>query len=274
MSRALWIPDVCRRFGLEVIEVDGWRSRGKDTLVARGVVCHHTGGPATGDMPTLRILINGRSDLPGPLCNVGLSRSGKVYVIASGKANHAGTGGWQGLKGNSSVLGIEAENNGGQPWPAQQVDAYIRLAAALAHGAPCASSKVCGHKEWAPGRKPDPHSIDMVQFRIKVQRLLSGSPNDPPPQPVLTFNDPEGIMERRVIPAESGSDGKGWLNTNLPFSRFVTAQLPGSYPPVDGYWPVGEWAVQDRGGNAVITFTGVRPNAKFGLVVWSAQNPV
>jgi hypothetical protein len=47
-------------------------------------------------MPSLRLLIKRRSDCPGPLCNVGLARSGAVYVIAAGRANHAGKGGWRG----------------------------------------------------------------------------------------------------------------------------------------------------------------------------------
>lgn len=168
-----WIADKCREWGLEVVEVDGWKSRGGATFNPRGVVCHHTAGPSSGDMPTLRILINGRSDLPGPLCNVGLSRSGKVYVIAAGRANHAGRGGWKGLSGNSSVLGIEAENDGRQPWPAQQLEAYHTLCAALLSGiGEVDADMVCGHKEWAPGRKPDPHSLNMVTFRQDVLTAL------------------------------------------------------------------------------------------------------
>ena len=85
--------------------------------------------------PALGTVINGRPDLNGPLCNVLLARNGDCYIIAAGTANHAGTGGWRGLSGNSSVLGIEAENNGvGEPWPAHQIDAYVRLCAAMCDG--------------------------------------------------------------------------------------------------------------------------------------------
>jgi hypothetical protein len=33
---------------------------------------------------------------------------------------------------------------------------------------------VAGHKEWAPVRKPDPHSLDMDQFRDWVRQARSG----------------------------------------------------------------------------------------------------
>lgn len=177
MPRALWIAERCRSFGLKTVEVDGWRTRGSETFAPRGVVAHHTAG-GNGEIPSLRVLIHGRSDLPGPLCNVGLGRSGTVYVVAAGRANHAGVGGWKGLKGNSSVLGIEAENRGtaADPWPGEQLRAYHRLCAALitGPGVGAAVALVCGHKEWAPSRKVDPHSLDMDAFRTAVKAIVDG----------------------------------------------------------------------------------------------------
>lgn len=172
MGYQTWIADKCREFGLDVIEVDGWRTRGNPSFNPAGVVTHHTAGASSGEMPSLGILIRGRADLAGPLCNVGLSRSGRVFVVAAGRANHAGAGGWRGLVGNSSVLGIEAENDGRQGWPAEQYAAYIRLAAALTDGASRNVGLVCGHKEWAPTRKIDPHTIDMEGFRTAVSRAV------------------------------------------------------------------------------------------------------
>lgn len=175
MGRQLWIADRCRAFGLKTVEVDGWQARGSESFSPHGVVAHHTAnGP--GEIGSLRVLVNGRSDLPGPLCNVGLGRSGTCYVIASGKANHAGAGGWHGLTGNSSVLGIEAENRGtaADPWPLEQLRAYHRLCAALITGPGVGGNVglVCGHKEWAPNRKSDPHSLDMNVFRLAVQAVV------------------------------------------------------------------------------------------------------
>ena len=81
----------------------------------------------TADMPSLDILINGRPDLSGPLAHFGLSRSGKVYVIAAGRCNHAGTvqdPSW----GNSHSIGIEAEATGTDAtWPeAVQLTAFAQ----------------------------------------------------------------------------------------------------------------------------------------------------
>lgn len=176
-TRALWIPQVCRQFGLTVVETDGWQGRGAAVSQNfRGVVGHHTAGGSTGELPSLRTLINGRSDLPGPLCNCGLARSGTVYAVASGRANHAGQGDWRGLSGNSSVLGIEAENDGRQDWPAAQLRAYDILIAALLYGIQRDSGWYCGHKEWAKpkGRKIDPHTLSMDEMRVRVSKLRPG----------------------------------------------------------------------------------------------------
>lgn len=178
MGRALWLADALRAHGLVVQEVPGWETRGSSSFAPRGVVCHHTASHAGSDHPALGIVTNGRPDLAGPLCNVLLARNGDCYVVASGRANHAGTGGWRGLTGNSSVLGIEAENNGvGEPWPAQQVTAYIRLCAAMCDAGGFDASTVCYHREWAPTRKPDPAGpgfpTDGNQWRAKVALELA-----------------------------------------------------------------------------------------------------
>ncbi|MGI8426229.1 MAG: peptidoglycan recognition protein family protein [Actinomycetota bacterium] len=184
MPRQLWIADAMREEGLVVHEEPGWRTRGSESFNPRGVVIHHTADGPSGDYPSLRIVRDGRSDLPGPLAQFGLGRSGKVYVIASGRANHAGRGGWRGLSGNSSVFGIEPENTGrGEPWPGVQLDAYVRMVAVLCRRTNIPIENICGHKEWAPGRKPDPQGIDMNWFRGKVSERLRPGPG-PSPAPI------------------------------------------------------------------------------------------
>lgn len=182
-----WLPEVMEAAGLKVAEVPGWRTRGRAEMgVVRGVMCHHTATRAGGNMPSLNILINGRSDLPGPLAQIGLGVDGTVYIIAAGRANHAGTGRWEGItSGNSSFIGIEAENNGLDPknWPAVQMDAYERCVAAILKKIGAGANMCCGHKEYAlpKGRKPDP-SFDMAPFRAAVADLLVGK-TPPPPIP-------------------------------------------------------------------------------------------
>jgi hypothetical protein len=125
MAHALeWLPDVLLAAGLKVAPVDGWAEReAGDIGSIAGVMCHHTAGPAHGNMPSLRTLIEGRPRLSGPLAQLGLGRDGTFYVVAAGKAHHAGAGMWRGVPaGNSHFIGIEAENTGlhDDPWPGVQ----------------------------------------------------------------------------------------------------------------------------------------------------------
>lgn len=171
MGRALWIPDQLQAAGLRTIRVPGWDARGWTSVAFRGLVCHHTASGRGRNAPSLSTVTYGRPGLPGPLCQVLLARDGTCYVVAAGGANHAGRGGWDGLVGNSTVMGIEAENDGvDEPWPAVQIDAYHRCARALNAGMAAAARRTCGHKEWAPTRKIDPTGIDMAAFRRTIDQ--------------------------------------------------------------------------------------------------------
>jgi peptidoglycan hydrolase-like protein with peptidoglycan-binding domain len=171
-----WLPDVLRNAGLKVAEQPGWAARGRGEMQAvQGVVCHHTGTASQANMPTLRLLTEGRSDLPGPLAQLGLARDGTYYVIAAGRANHAGSGSWKGFSGNSRFIGIEAENSGSAAdnWPEVQMDAYRRGVAAVLFRLGLDAGRCCGHKEYAPHRKPDPR-FDMNEFRSTVRAIMHG----------------------------------------------------------------------------------------------------
>ena len=174
-----WLPTVLTNVGLRVAELDGWPNRGTAEMgTVKGVMCHHTAGPLTGNMPSLNVLVNGRPGLRGPLCQLGLGRDGTYYVIAAGRANHAGAGSWRGITaGNSSFIGIEAENTGesSDKWPDVQLQAYFRGAAAILKRVGQDERMCCGHKDYAPNRKPDPHSLDMNVFRSEVAKHLNGS---------------------------------------------------------------------------------------------------
>ena len=181
-----WLPGVFKDAGLKVAEVEGWESRGRAEMSAvAGIICHHTAGPLQGNMPSLGTLIKGRSDLPGPLSQLGLGRDGTFYVIAAGRSNHGGEGVWKGVSGNSRFIGIEAENTGltnDTPWPEVQMDAYRRGAAAILRHLGKSASDCAGHKEYAlpKGRKDDP-DFDMYAFRAGVGAILDGTA----PAPVL-----------------------------------------------------------------------------------------
>lgn len=164
--------------GLKVDEVPGWRTRGHGGMTAvDGAVCHHTAGPRSGDFPSRGVLVDGRPGLSGPLANLGLTRSGRVVLLAAGLAYHAGA-----VRATTYVngrrIGIEAEATGldGVPtdWPDVQVDAYARLCAALAIGYHFDASDVLAHREvcYPAGRKIDPHPFDMSAHRERVDRYI------------------------------------------------------------------------------------------------------
>ena len=165
------LADACRKSGLPVVEVEGWRARGHGHFAGiSSIVCHHTATSlkALGDYPSLRVVRDGRSDLPGPLSQLGLGRNGTVYVIAAGVAWHAGATFYP-RQDNWHAIGIEAEQDGISPWPAAQHAAYARLVAALREHYGVPLSNIQGHKEVAKplGRKHDP-TFDMTDFRRRV----------------------------------------------------------------------------------------------------------
>ena len=205
----VWLPEVLTRAGLKVAEVPGWEDRGWRGDVGRifGVICHHTGVNSRKNMPTLRSLINGRaaepglSAIPGPLAQLGLGRDGTFFIVAAGRANHAGTGKFRTItNGNSNLIGIEAENTGQAndlPWPTVQMDAYQRGVAAILKHIGQGPEFCIGHKEWTT-RKDDP-TFAMDEFRSRVAAILSGAvqpavlipaaepatPGGPAPRPTL-----------------------------------------------------------------------------------------
>lgn len=175
------IGRLCQQAGLRVLEAGGWTTRGHDwaELVPEYVVAHHTAAEVDID----RLLIEGRADLPGPLCNLALHADGTVVLIASGTANHAGVA----TISSAQAWGIEATgpiptgNTGVDAFPNYQ--AYLTLCAAIRihHGWP--AERVVGHKEIArpDGRKIDPAFgsaapapyPDMARFRVLVDRRVA-----------------------------------------------------------------------------------------------------
>jgi len=172
------LADILRDAGLDVIEVDGWKTRGHSAMRSvKGILVHHTAGSATGDFFSLEVVRDGRTDLPGPLAQLGLGRTGRWYVIAAGRCYHAGQTIDDSIFGNYNAIGIEAESTGipadeigHKYWPEVQWQSYVRGVQALqaAYGVP--TEHVLGHKEAAfpLGRKPDPN-FSMDEFRAALE---------------------------------------------------------------------------------------------------------
>jgi hypothetical protein len=181
-----------RSYGITVVEVDGWQSRGSSSFTPRGSVNHHTAGSANGATPSLNTCIYGRSDLPGPLCNVMQSRepdgNDKAYVVAAGRANHAGDGGWRGLSGNSSVYGLEIEHTG-----TSSISESRRVIASTIHAAmidgKAGPDMCCQHFEWTSRKIDLATEVDVNGWRNRIANALAsgGMPNPeplPPPPPL------------------------------------------------------------------------------------------
>jgi hypothetical protein len=140
------LPTLLRDAGLEVEEIDGWRTRGRPASTGDfapvGVLNHHTGASANGwtlarEMAyAIWMFITGRPpSLPAPLCQIALGRSGTVYLGAAGRANHAGTAKASGSvaagDGNSLYIGIEWMLSGTEKIPRKMKKAGILLNAVL-----------------------------------------------------------------------------------------------------------------------------------------------
>jgi hypothetical protein len=154
----------------KVREVDGWKTKGRDfagtqpTFNGRGSVNHHTAGasPSAGNAPSLGICVNGRPGsppLPGPLCHVLQAYNDTAIVIAAGVANHAGSGGWEGLSGNFTVYGLEVEHPGTSKVTQRRVVVMASIHACFlwrpGSTADLKPKMTCQHREWSDQGKID-----------------------------------------------------------------------------------------------------------------------
>ncbi len=186
---ATWLADALRAEGVHVVEVGGWKERGRGNLLhLKGIVAHHTAGGREGDHPSLETIIRGRPGLHGPLAQILLSRSGIAYLTAAGTANHAGRGMWPfkaaGIPrdtANSVTIGIEWENVGQTKYHVEPIqpaayDAYVKICAAICkHAKLNPEIAISAHREYAPSRKSDPAGINMQSFRSDVRKQMDGT---------------------------------------------------------------------------------------------------
>jgi peptidoglycan hydrolase-like protein with peptidoglycan-binding domain len=257
-----WLPHVLKAAGLKVAPHPGWENRGRGEMgKVMGVICHHTGDTGSSNMPSLNVLVRGRSDLPGPLAQLGLGRDGTFYIIAAGRCNHAGPGNWRGLtQGNTDFIGIEAENkgNGRDKWPAVQMDAYHRGVAAILKHVGRGVEFCIGHKEWARERtvnkKYDP-TFDMNEFRTRVSAVLTGAAA--PLTLIPAVEPPTG---------RGGAAGRPTLRRGMTHPLVAEIQAKLQVVPVNGqFGPKTEAAVRafQRGEDMV-------PDGIVGPKTWAA----
>ncbi|MGO4461162.1 N-acetylmuramoyl-L-alanine amidase [Streptomyces sp. M-16] len=181
-----------RAEGLTVVEVGAWRTHNRNHKgpwgPVNGVMIHHT--VTRGTAYSVELCRDGDSDLPGPLCHGVIGKDGRVHLVGYGRANHAGAGDSDVLAaviaerrlppdrqadtdGNRHFYGFECVNlgDGEDPWPAVQLDAVARAAAAVCRVHGWGSRSVLGHLEWQPG-KIDPKGFTMDSMRARVAERL------------------------------------------------------------------------------------------------------
>jgi len=211
MARPMTAPQTLtamKKWGVPYREYPGWKTRGRPASTGpfsdvRGIVIHHTGSDAGQSDAYLKFLfVDGRSDLPGPLCNTSTDMDGDLWLGAAGRANHAGKGssgvlghvtnedyagtvselrpGPDTTDGNAHFYGNEVRYDGGQPMTAKQYAAATRWAAAVCDFHGWSALAIIGHREWT-SRKPDPGHCPMNKFRSDVAALLKAGPGKKPP---------------------------------------------------------------------------------------------
>src|SRR3954469_21269165 len=185
-----WLADALRKEGCNVSEYKGWKDRGRPSSTGAfspyAALIHHTGTKTSyaNPNPTLATCVNGRSDLPGPLCHVLIGYDGVCHVIAAGRANHAGecngNGPTSSGDGNAQMIGFELDYSGSQAVSDAQADATSRASAAVLKKFKRDQTYCRGQKKppptgkGAPGRNgSSAPAYDMNDVRARIATRLS-----------------------------------------------------------------------------------------------------
>ncbi len=189
VARCLEINKRLRAAGITVREASGWQSRGNgQTSAYEGGLVHHTAtgyGIAVPGTGAGNLLINGRPDLEGPLCNYAGNDDGSITVIAAHPANHAGASGGRSMGPlpvttlfNRRVLGLEIVYPGTSPMRSAQYRSALVWAKVVADVVGGGNiERVRAHAEtsitgkWDPGEAPG-RTIDMAAFRRAALTVL------------------------------------------------------------------------------------------------------
>lgn len=184
-------------------EVEGWRKRNRNHVGAwgpvHGLLLHHTGDDAA-DRVDLRLVVDGHAGLAGPLAQFGCDDEGVIWLVACGRANHAGGGDSRVLRavieesyvdrpprprehtgsagatdGNDNFYGVETFYSGTAAPNVRARRSLVLLAAAVCDHHGWTEKSVIGHKEWSSW-KTDPGRMNMVRFRERVARRLREGP--------------------------------------------------------------------------------------------------
>lgn len=196
-----------KKWGVPVRERQGWRTHNRNSVgdwgPVYGVGLHHTGDDAP-DTADVKVLWNGRSDLPGPLCHWGMTDEGVAVMIGWGRTNHFGGGdpkvlnavinesydkyppathehqGSSGsVDGNPHFYGQETMYSGSHAMTKAAYKSTVLAFAAVCDFHKWTAKSAIGHKEWSDW-KVDPGFLDMAKLRGDVQAALNAGPGNWP----------------------------------------------------------------------------------------------
>jgi N-acetylmuramoyl-L-alanine amidase len=88
-----------------------------------------------------------------------IGKDGTIYqLVAEGKRAWQAGNSWWGITGdvNSRSIGIEIDNNGGEPYPQAQIDSLLRLLANITSHLHIPRTAIVAHADVAPTRRADP----------------------------------------------------------------------------------------------------------------------
>lgn len=205
-GRIRWtkVLETVPELALRTSYINDWESRGRPVMSGSGLAAlwHWTAGrpSAKNPAPSLNICINGRSDVPGPLVQLFIDANGKLYVIASGRANHAGIGNKEliprflgGLPpagsaaelklantggSGGTLVGIELEHRGdSSPLTAEQLRTLGMLSVAFRKGLDMNEAQAIRwhHKAWTD-RKVDIDGVKLAAMLNEHRRVSAGPP--------------------------------------------------------------------------------------------------
>lgn len=255
MTPAEW-RSALRAEGVPFTELDGWTTRGRDEATGKvfgpvhGSLNHHTAGRDS----LQAIAYKGQSAaLPPPLAHTYLPKSGRLVLVADGRANHAGLAArnsFDAIKaetaipkpskasgtvdGNDHLYGIEVENlgDGRDTYTRAQYDTWVRYNAAICRHHRWKAGSCAGHLETSVEGKVDPRgpvegygrrgkfAFTMKQLRADVEERLAHPASWSPAQASTPAGHPDGarVPQPRPgarLPARAGPVGRGGVHRGV-----------------------------------------------------------
>lgn len=201
-----------KRWGISYSGYRDWKNHNRNHKGAwgpvNGLMIHHTGSEAADQKP---LLYDGYKGLPGPLCQFHIDKSGKLWLIGWGRANHAGGGDPNVFKhvvaedytgilkpkynesssgamdGNARFYGVEIAYDGSHEMSPAQYSTLLKLAAALFEHHKWNEKSAIGHGEWTnwkwdPGKSKGT-MMNMSAVRADIKKTLKAGPSVAKPKP-------------------------------------------------------------------------------------------